>query len=101
MITNSIEIGKSIKEKRLEAGLSQAKLEKISGLGREVVWKLEVSRTIPVEETIWRICGSLCFHRREIHEFLDSAKQQRKNRDKFQQEYAIKCAKKLLSRYSV
>ena len=84
-MTNFLKIGEKIREKRLEAGLSQAKLGRISGLGDEAVWKTEVGRTIPVEATIWRICGSLCFHRREIHEFLDSARQQRKNRDKFQQ----------------
>ena len=98
MRTISKKVGELIKDKRIAAGLTQTELEKISGLGKEVVWQIEVGRTVPIERTIWRVCSSLCFHERQIHEILDVAKHQRKNRDKFQIEYALERARKLLSR---
>ena len=94
-------VGESIREKRLEAGLSQTKLEKISGLGDEVLWRIEVGCSIPIEETIWRLGASLCFRGKEVLKLLDSARYQRKHRDKFQREYALKRAQKLLNRYSL
>ena len=99
METISKKIGELIKEKRLSAGLSQAALENISGLKEEVLWQIEVGKTIPIERTIWRVSAALCLHRREIHEALDSARQQRKNRDSFKKEYAIKCAHRLINRH--
>ncbi|EFK06808.1 helix-turn-helix protein [delta proteobacterium NaphS2] len=99
MRTISKKVGELIKEKRIAAGLTQTELEKISGLKKEVVWQIEVGKTIPIERTIWRVCAALCLHRREIHEFLNLARQQRKNRGEFQKEYARKRARKLISRY--
>jgi len=101
MTTDFKRVGESIREKRLKARLSQVKLEKISGSGKAVVWQIEVGRTIPIEKTIWRLGASLCFHRREILEFLDSARYQRKNRDKFYKDYAIKSAERFIRKYSV
>jgi len=87
------------RQRRHESGLSQAKLAGLTGAKPQTISYIEIGRRVPENGTIWRLGAALCFHRTEIVRFIGLATHYRKNRDKLQEEYAIKFAEKILGRH--
>lgn len=54
-----MDLGKTIKSKRQEAGLSQKELASQLGITTAALWKIENNKTVPKLGTIKRICATL------------------------------------------
>jgi transcriptional regulator with XRE-family HTH domain len=89
-------LGEILKERRKKAGLSQAKFAEAISSKPETITHIEIGRTVPIDETIWILCSSLCFNRDEILYMLDLAEYHRKHRPDLNFSYVIKQAEKIL-----
>jgi transcriptional regulator with XRE-family HTH domain len=54
-----VKLGEKIKEARLEKGLTQAELEKLSGVGQSTISDVEKGIGSPAFSTISRLAGAL------------------------------------------
>lgn len=52
-----MDLGKTIKELRQNAGLGQKELAKRLGLTVAALWKVENGRSVPKQGTIKKVCG--------------------------------------------
>ena len=77
--------------------MSQAGLGRLVGSKARTISHMENGRTIPTDDTIWRVGAALCLSQGEIAECLVLADGHRKNPDELHYDYAINMAKKRLS----
>lgn len=93
-------LGEIIKNKRHKAGLSQSKLGDLIGSMSETIMNIETSRTMPRNETIWRIGAVLCLSYPEITNCLQIAKYHRNNRKELEMYYALGAGDRFLKKYA-